>query len=77
METVFRLSFGDDGPVTDTRGLTAPPGGRLGAFLLAALDAGLYLLPDGRWYISTVHGEPELAETLAAAEQALAAVAQG
>ena len=77
VETVFRVSFGDEGPVTDSRGLTAPPGGRLGAFLHAALDAGLFLLPDGRWYISTVHSEPELEETLAAAEQALAAVVSG
>ncbi len=74
-DTVFRLSF-DEGPVTDARGLTAPPGGRLGSFLAAALDAGLYLLPDGRWYISTVHGEPELEETLAAAESAFAEVAR-
>jgi glutamate-1-semialdehyde 2,1-aminomutase len=77
VETVFRLSFGDEGPVTDARGLTVPPGGRLGTFLRAALDAGLFLLPDGRWYISTVHGERELAETLAAAEHAFAAVAGG
>jgi len=77
VETVFRLSFGDEGPVTDARGLTAPPGGRLGGFLAAAIDAGLFLLPDGRWYISTVHSGPELEETLAAAEQALAAVGQG
>jgi len=75
VETVFRLSFSEQGPLTDSRGLTAPPGGRLGAFLAAALEAGLYLLPDGRWYISTVHGPQELEETLAAAEQALAAVA--
>jgi glutamate-1-semialdehyde 2,1-aminomutase len=74
LETVFRLTCGDQGPVTDARGLTAPPGGRLGTFLRAALDAGLFLLPDGRWYISTVHGESELGETLAAAEQAFAAV---
>ena len=74
VETVFRLSFGDEGPVADARGLTSPPGGRLGAFLVAALDAGLYLLPDGRWYISTVHGERELEETLAAADQAFAAL---
>jgi glutamate-1-semialdehyde 2,1-aminomutase len=77
VETVFRLSFGDEGPVTDARGLTAPPGGRLGRFLRAAVEAGLFLLPDGRWYISTVHSEQELAETLAAAEQGFAAVAGG
>jgi glutamate-1-semialdehyde 2,1-aminomutase len=77
VETVFRLTFGDEGPVTDSRGLTAPSGGRLGAFLAAALDAGLFLLPDGRWYISTVHGKQELDETLAAADQALAALRHG
>jgi glutamate-1-semialdehyde 2,1-aminomutase len=71
VETVFRLSF-DETPVTDARGLTAPAQGKLGAFLAAALDGGLYLLPDGRWYVSTVHGEPELEETLAAAGQAFA-----
>ncbi len=70
LETVFRLTFGEEAPVTDSGGLTAPPGGRLGAFLAAALDAGLFLLPDGRWYISTVHGEAELEETLAAVTQA-------
>ncbi len=73
VDTVFRLSF-EEAPVTDARGLTARPGGRLGAFLEAALDGGLYLLPDGRWYISTVHGEMEREETLAAAERALAEV---
>ncbi len=77
VETVFRLSFDDEGPVTDRRGLTSPPSGRRRAFLQAALDAGLFLMPDGRWYISAVHGEAELNETLAAADQALAAVAAG
>jgi glutamate-1-semialdehyde 2,1-aminomutase len=74
VDTVFRLTFGDEGPATDARGLVAPPRGRLGAFLAAVLEDGLYLLPDGRWYISTVHGPAELEETLAAAEQAFAAV---
>ena len=63
--------------MTAARMVTTPPGGRLGAFLHAAVDAGLFLMPDGRWYVSTVHGEAEMAETLAAAEQALAAVARG
>ena len=76
VETVFRLSFDEPRPVTDSRGLTAPPEGKLGAFLLAALDAGLYLLPDGRWYVSTVHGEPELVQALAAVQAALAAAAE-
>ncbi len=75
VETVFRLTFGDEGPATDSRGLPVPPQGRLGTFLGAALDAGLFLLPDGRWYISAVHGAAELEETLAAAGRAFAAIA--
>src|SRR5712692_7315424 len=38
VDTVFRLTFGDEGPATDARGLVAPPRGRLGAFLAAALE---------------------------------------
>ena len=74
--TVFKLVFPDEGAVTDSRGLTAPPSGRLGAWLEAMLDNGVYLLPDGRWYVSTVHGDAEVEETLEAARAALAAVAE-
>ena len=55
---------------------TAPPSGRLGAWLEAMLDNGVYLLPDGRWYVSTVHGDAEVDETLDAARPDLAAVAE-
>ena len=74
--TVFKLVFPDEGAVIDSRGLTAPPSGRLGAWLEAMLDNGVYLLPDGRWYVSTVHGDAEVDETLDAARAALAAVAE-
>lgn len=33
-------------------------------FIEAMLDQGAYLLPDGRWYVSTVHTEAEVEATL-------------
>lgn len=33
-------------------------------FIEAMLDQGTYLLPDGRWYVSTVHTEAEVQATL-------------
>ena len=74
--TVFRLSFPDAGVVTDSRGLTSPPSGLLGAWLEAMLDQGVYLLPDGRWYVSTVHGDDDLATTLEAARRAFMKVVE-
>jgi len=40
----------------------------LSDFLLAALDEGLYCLPDGRFYVSAVHGVQEFETTLKALE---------
>jgi glutamate-1-semialdehyde 2,1-aminomutase len=48
---------------------------RLRRFLAAALEEGLHLLPDGRFYTSAVHGEEEVKETLAALDRAFARVA--
>ena len=39
------------------------------------LDNGVYLLPDGRWYVATVHGDTEVEMTLEAARFAMNAVA--
>jgi len=33
-------------------------------FLLAMLGAGVYLIPDGRWYVSAAHTEKEITQTL-------------
>ena len=74
--TVFKMVFPDEGAVADSRGLTSPPSGRLGIWLEAMLDNGIYLLPDGRWYISTVHAETEVVETIEAARWAFRAVAR-
>jgi glutamate-1-semialdehyde 2,1-aminomutase len=41
----------------------------LSRFLLCALDEGIYILPDGRFYVSGVHSEQDVEETLAALER--------
>ncbi|MBI3209911.1 MAG: aspartate aminotransferase family protein [Candidatus Solibacter usitatus] len=42
---------------------------RLARFLRATLDHGLYLLPDGRIYVSAAHTEADIEETIAIAGQ--------
>lgn len=45
---------------------------RLQRFLRGMLDEGIYLLPDGRFYVSAAHGEDEVEQTLQAAARVLA-----
>jgi glutamate-1-semialdehyde 2,1-aminomutase len=42
------------------------------AFLQAMLERGVYLLSDGRWYISSAHDETDVQHTLAAVEECFA-----
>ena len=44
-------------------------------FIVEMLRRGQFLLPGGRWYISTAHTDDDIATTVAAARQALAALA--
>ena len=46
-------------------------------FRAAMLDHGVYLLPDGRWYVGASHSESELERTLPAVTAALASLAPG
>lgn len=39
-------------------------------FVLALLDEGVSILPDGRWYLSTAHSAEDVDRTLAAAHRA-------
>jgi glutamate-1-semialdehyde 2,1-aminomutase len=45
---------------------------KLQRFLLGALLEGVYALPDGRFYVSTAHGEDDIAETIDGVERVLA-----
>jgi glutamate-1-semialdehyde 2,1-aminomutase len=48
------------------------------AFIEAMLQEGVYLLPDGRWYVSAVHTKSDVVFTLQAVRKALARIkAQG
>jgi glutamate-1-semialdehyde 2,1-aminomutase len=44
-------------------------------FLTAALEQGIYILADGRFYVSLAHSDADIAETLAALDRALATLA--
>lgn len=39
-------------------------------FIQAMLEYGVYLIPDGRWYLSTVHTEAQIETTLSAVRKA-------
>ena len=67
---VFHISFMEKRAKTYREWLTADT--RLYAdFALALLDEGVLVLPDGRWYLSTAHGDADIEATLAAARRAV------
>lgn len=61
--TAFSLHFGKNSKFRNYRDTFQDDKPRLNEFLRLALDEGLYLLPDGRIYVSAVHTEREAAET--------------
>ena len=68
--TVFHIAFMDR-PARRYRDLLASDTQLYSDFVLALLDEGVLVLPDGRWYISTAHTDDIVVATLAAAERAL------
>ena len=46
------------------------------AFIVAMLERGVYLLSDGRWYISAAHDEADIQHTLAAVDESFSALGQ-
>jgi glutamate-1-semialdehyde 2,1-aminomutase len=80
--TVFNTAFGESAgqaggeppaAVTDYRGYARLDAGRQRAFLRALQDRGVRVTARGTWFLSTAHGDEDVAETLRAAEAALAA----
>jgi len=69
-------AFFTDGPVTDWETARSADTQRFAAFHRAMLERGVYLAPSQfeAGFVSTAHGDAEIDATLAAAEQALAAV---
>lgn len=71
----FALHFGNPTGIEDYRDTLADDRERLGRFLRLALEEGLHLLPDGRLYLSAAHTERDIADSVAAADRALAKLA--
>jgi glutamate-1-semialdehyde 2,1-aminomutase len=63
--SVFHLSFLEHRP-RNYRELLAANEAMYSDFALALLDEGVLVLPDGRWYLSTAHGEEDVARTVEA-----------
>lgn len=71
----FSLHFTRRAMLTTYRDVLSDDAAMLKRFLLATLAEGVYLLPDGRFYISVVHQESDIDETAAAIDRALATLA--
>lgn len=67
---VFHLAFIAAQP-RNYRDLLAADACKYRDFLLALLDEGVLPLPDGRWYLSTAHGDAEIDATLQAVARAV------
>ena len=71
---VFSVHFGLTAPPRDYRDTLRADPARYAAFRLELLHRGVYLLPDGRWYVGAAHGDAELAHALPAIDAAIAAL---
>lgn len=66
----FAVHFTEKPDLRDYRDTLAGDPQRLARFALALLERGVYILPDGRFYLSVVHGSEEVGRTLEAVESA-------
>lgn len=69
--TAFAVHFTKRTALPDYRATLDDDRDRLRRFWTAMLEEGIYFLPDGRFYLSIVHTEEDVARTLEAAERAL------
>ncbi len=67
--TAFAIHFTERQTLLDYRDTLADDTERLSRFLFRALQEGLYIVPDGRFYTSAVHTAKELNRTLEALER--------
>lgn len=68
----FSLHFNEKSTLRNYRDTFTDDKDRLARFIREALDEGLFLLPDGRIYVSAVHTEREVEETVQAAKRVFA-----
>lgn len=68
----FSLHFTSRRRISSYRELLDDDGRMLRRFLGGMLDEGVFLLPDGRFYVSAAHTGREVDETVLAARRVLA-----
>ncbi|MEN6537466.1 MAG: aspartate aminotransferase family protein [Bryobacteraceae bacterium] len=73
--TAFALHFTGKAELREYRDTLDDDREKLARFAKALLAEGVYILPDGRMYTSTVHTEREVEETVQAVDRALASAA--
>jgi glutamate-1-semialdehyde 2,1-aminomutase len=64
--TAFAVHFNPLPEIKNYRDTLKDDGAMLGRFLLESCKQGINILPDGRFYVSTVHSEEDVEETVAA-----------
>ncbi|MCS6953437.1 MAG: aspartate aminotransferase family protein [Bryobacterales bacterium] len=67
----FAVHFTDKADLYHYRDTLADDRERLRRFALALLERGVYMLPDGRFYVSAVHGAEQVHGTVEAVDAAL------
>jgi glutamate-1-semialdehyde 2,1-aminomutase len=72
----FHISFTERAEMRHYRDTLDRDLNKRDAFLENMLERGVYLLSDGRWYVSTAHSQTDLDETLAAAAKCFAVLAR-
>ncbi len=72
----FSMHFTPRPQLRDYRDTLEDDRGLLQTFLLRALENGLYLLPDGRFYVSAAHSDQDIDDAVTALDLALAQTAR-
>jgi len=60
----FHVAFSTRSQMRNYRDTLDSDVGARDEFLLALLAEGIYLMPDGRWYVSAAHGENDIAQAI-------------
>ena len=72
----FAIHFTRDGELWEYRDTFHDDRERLNEFLRRALGEGLYLLPDGRFYVSAAHTDEDIEESIAAIDRVFEAMTE-
>jgi len=70
--TAFAVHFTRKPELVEYRDTLADDAGMLRRLVVALLEEGVYILPDGRLYVSVVHSDEDAKETVAAFDRAFA-----